>query len=121
MNESADLLYSPQQARIIVMGCAELMEGFALLGFETWSNADKHDVETLMVKLLKEEAHALVLLESHLAHFDSAVLKNIRENSGTIIVTEIPAFHSPDDYSPVIDNLIIQALGPNALVDKDDE
>lgn len=102
------------------MGGAELMQGFALLGFEVWPDARRDDVERLMLDLLQHEQKALVLLESHLAHFQTPVLKRIRENGGNIIVTEIPSLHAPDVYHPVIDDLIVQALGPNALDDHND-
>lgn len=110
-----------QETRIIVMGREELMQGFALLGFEVWPDARENDVEELIVDLLKHDHKAFVMLESHLAHFQTPVLKQIRETGGNVIVTEIPSFHTPNDYHPVIDNLIVQALGPNALEDNDDE
>ncbi|MCW8931655.1 MAG: hypothetical protein OQL19_15665 [Gammaproteobacteria bacterium] len=107
--------------RIVVMGNVDLMQGFALLGFETWPDAQKSDVEKLLLDLLEHHEKALVMLESHLAHFDTPILKKIREKGGNIILTEIPSFYKPDDYHPVIDSLIMQALGPNALEDKNDE
>jgi len=110
-----------QTTRIIVMGSAELMQGFALLGFEVWPDASGDDVEHLMLDLLRQEQKAFVLLESHLAHFHTPVLKRIRENGGNIIVTEIPSFNAPDKYHPVIDDLIVQALGPNALDDQNEQ
>ena len=103
--------------RVIVMGTSELMEGFALLGFEVWPDASIKDVESIFMELLEHRQKAFVMLESHLAHFQSPLLKRIRETGGDIIVTEIPSFKTPDDYHPHIDNLILQALGPNALND----
>lgn len=121
MADSGSFVSAENQAtRIIVMGGAELMQAFALLGFETWADASDQDVERLMIELLEQEQKAFVMLESHLAQFQTPVLKRIRETGGNIIVTEIPSFQAPGEYHPVIDNLIVQALGPNALEDKND-
>ena len=121
MNQHEQQADHHSRTRVIVMGSTELMEGFSLLGFEVCPEATTSDVEQLMLELLEHRQKAFVMLESHLAHFQSPLLKRIRETGGDIIVTEIPSFQTPDEYHPVIDKLIVQALGPNALEDGIDE
>lgn len=120
MNSNTLQFKKESKTRVIVMGCAGLLEGFALLGFEVWPDAGESDVEQVILELLENKQKAFVMLESYLAHFQSPLLKRIRESGGDIIVMEIPSFTAPDEYHPVIDSLILQALGPNAL-DKDAE
>lgn len=107
--------FSETETRMIAMGNRPLMEGFALLGFETWPNASTEDLDKLLNELLRSEQKALLLLETHLSQSPSDLLLKIRTHGGKIIVTEVPAINASDKFHPYVEDLVIQVLGKNAL------
>jgi vacuolar-type H+-ATPase subunit F/Vma7 len=98
------------EARLIAMGGAALMQGFALIGFETWPDADEHTVERVLTDVLRKRQRALVLLEPHLARCDCAALRVVLTEGGRIVVSEIPPLEKPQDYRPVVDDLLATAV-----------
>lgn len=103
--------------RLLAMGSAPLVEGFALLGFETFPDATAEDVERLLAGMLRERERALVFLEQTLAT-DGEALKLIRREGGGILVTEIPALGSPESYRSPVEELVMKVLGPGALEER---
>ena len=94
------------EARLIAMGSAPLMQGFALIGFETWPEADEETLEQVLTELLRERQRAVVLLEPHLARCDCAALRMVLTEGGRIVVGEIPPLDAPGDYRPALDGLL---------------
>lgn len=103
--------------RMIALGAAPLMEGFALIGFETYSNASKEQLEQLLEQLVHSNTRALVLLEEGLAHSAGPWLRRVRNEGGNIVVTEIPALHQAHEYHPQVEDLVKSILGAGALDD----
>lgn len=103
------------ETRIIAMGSTLLMEGFALVGLETWPDATSADVEAVIGELLRQRQKALVLLESDLMHDPGPVLTRAGRKSDHIILAEIPALESPEDDRPAVERLVGDLLGPRAL------
>lgn len=102
-------------ARLIVLGSAGLTEGFSLIGAEVYPDADQAKVEEVLAQLVKEGSQALVLLESGLAHAGGTWLNRLRNESGRIVVTELPPLSAPYDYAPAVDEVVRAVLGPEAL------
>ena len=102
------------EGRLIAMGGAALMQGFALIGFETWPDADEKDLESVLTELLRERQRALVRLEPRLARCDCAPLRMVMNEGGRIVVTEIPPLEAPADYRPVVDELLATSM-PGSL------
>ena len=100
--------------RILAMGNSALMDGFALLGMETWPDASLGDVEYLLKQLLRNQERAMIYLQSDLAQADSAVLDMIRNEGGNILISEIPDILSAQEYHAPVDQLIARVLGANA-------
>ena len=50
--------------RLIAMGHAALMEGFNLIGLETYPDADQATLEQLLAKLVTTNQNALLFLET---------------------------------------------------------
>jgi vacuolar-type H+-ATPase subunit F/Vma7 len=103
------------QSRMIAMGSAALMQGFALIGFETYPDADVQAVETVLEQLVREDARALLLLEDRLARSEGPWLKRVRNEGGGIVITELPALNQPEAYRPLVEELVTAILGPRAL------
>lgn len=103
------------ETRIVAMGSTLLMEGFALVGLETWPDATSADVETVIDELLRQRQKALVLLESDLMRDPGPVLARAIHRSDHIIIAEIPSLPSPEDDRPAVEALIRKLLGPRAL------
>lgn len=116
MSPHADPLRVPSPgARLVVMGHAGLVEGFGLIGAELYPDADASQVESVLAGLVANGSEALVLLESHLAHAGGAMLTQLRNSGGRIVVTELPPLHAPQDFSPAVDEVVRAVLGPEAL------
>jgi len=107
--------FSEAETRMIAMGSRPLMEGFALLGFETWPNATTEELESLLLELLKSGQKALLLLETQLSQSKSSILSNVRTHGGKIIITEVPEINASHEFHPFVEDLVTQILGKNAL------
>jgi vacuolar-type H+-ATPase subunit F/Vma7 len=107
----------PADTRLIVMGSAELTLGFRLIGFETYPEATRDDVESVLRELLSRKQKALVLLEPELARSGARSLELVRNEGGHIVVTEVPSLAAPEDYHPEVEDVVRSVLGPGALED----
>ena len=67
------------RTRLIAMGSSALMEGYALIGFETWPEAGADDVEQVLTDLLGHRHRALIFLEPRLARSGGAMLQKVRQ------------------------------------------
>lgn len=101
--------------RMIALGAAPLMEGFALIGFETYANASPAQLEELLEMLVRADARALVLLEEGLARSTGPWLNRVRNEGGNIVVTEVPALNQAQAYHPQVEDLVTAILGASAL------
>lgn len=98
------------EARLIAMGSAPLMQGFALIGFETWPDADEATLEQVLTGLLRERQRALLLLEPGLARCECAALRMVLNEGGRIVVSEIPPLEAADAYRPALDELLATTM-----------
>lgn len=106
---------SDGSTRMIALGSAPLMEGFALIGFEIHPNASAEQLEALLEQLVRTQTRALVLLEEGLAHGNGPWLSRVRNEGGNIVITELPALHRPESYHPRVEDLVTSILGASAL------
>lgn len=102
-------------ARLVVLGSAGLAEGFSLIGAEVYPDADSAQVDAVLAGLVQEGAQALVLLEADLARSGGQWLNRLRNEGGSIVVTELPSLSSPEHYAPAVDDVVRAVLGPEAL------
>lgn len=103
--------------RLIAMGQAPLMEGFRLIGIETFADADAATVERVLADLVRNTEQALVFLEHDLARAGGRWLEYARNEGGRIVVTEIPPLALPETYAPAVDQLVRAILGGGALAE----
>jgi len=101
--------------RLIVMGGAVLCEGFTLLGFESYPNASPVQMESLLADLLKNKEKALIFVEDYLTREPQANFLQVRGEASGIIITEIPALSTPENYHPTVEALVMRVLGGSAL------
>lgn len=104
-----------RNVRMLALGSAALMDGFALLGFETYPDADSDMLNRVLKELLEQKSRALVLVEPVLCDRPSALLRRLRVEGGQILITEIPPLQSPHNYHSDIDDLLHSVLGSEAL------
>ena len=105
----------PGPARVIVAGSAALTEGFALIGVETLPDATSQQLDELLAELWRDDQKALVFIEHGLARSAGPWLKRVRDDSGRIVVTEVPPLHTPGDYHPLVEDVVRAVLGASAL------
>ncbi|NJO15516.1 MAG: hypothetical protein HC877_07150 [Thioploca sp.] len=101
--------------KLIFMGSQTLAEGFALLGFETVSNATVETVENILGQLLKDKASALIFLEDNLTAKPGPMFLQARTQAAGMIITEIPSLNRPENYRPPVEDLVAKVLGPSVL------
>ena len=65
------------------------MEGFALIGFETYADPTPETVEKLMEELLRNQGAALVVIEQSLTRNPGRFLLGVQREGGRIVITEI--------------------------------
>ncbi len=102
-------------ARMIALGSAALMEGFALIGFETHVDPAPEAIEKLMQELLHKQQAALVVIEQSLTKNPGRHLLRAQSEGGRIVITEIPEIHLSGSYHSRVENLVQTILGPNSL------
>ena len=94
------------QTRVIALGTAALMDGFAMIGIETIRDATPESVETLLARLSATDQRAVIFLERELARGDGPWLRHVRAKGGRIIIVEIPSLNAPDDYRPRVEEMV---------------
>jgi vacuolar-type H+-ATPase subunit F/Vma7 len=102
-------------ARMIALGSAALMEGFALIGFETHVDPAPEDIDGLMRDLLRTQQAALVVIEHQLTAHPGRHLLRAQNEGGRIVITEIPELRQPENYHSRVETLVQQALGAGTL------
>ena len=102
-------------ARIIVAGSAALTEGFAVIGVETLPDATPGQLDELLADLWKGDQKALVFIEHGLARSAGPWLRRVRDDSGRIVVTEVPPLQAPREYHPLVEDVVRSVLGASAL------
>jgi vacuolar-type H+-ATPase subunit F/Vma7 len=102
-------------ARLIALGSSALMEGFELIGFETYPDPAPEVLETLFHELLRKHQAALVVIEQGLAQNPGPYLMRAQSEGGRIIITEIPEIMQSASYHSRVENLVQSILGSAAL------
>jgi len=102
-------------ARMIALGSAALMEGFGLVGFETYADPSPETVEKLLEDLLHNRRAALVVIEQSLAKNSDRYLLHAQRQTSRIVITEIPEIHLSESYRSRVESLVESALGPASL------
>ena len=102
-------------ARMIALGSAALMEGFALIGFETYADPAPETMEKLLRELLHNQQAALVVIEQGLARQPGRYLQRAQSEGSRIVITEIPEIHLSGSYHSRVEDLVQHILGPAAL------
>jgi vacuolar-type H+-ATPase subunit F/Vma7 len=102
-------------ARMIALGSAALMEGFALIGFETHADPTPESIEDLLQELQRTQQSALIVIEQSLARDPGRHLQRAQREGGRIVITEIPEIGMSGSYHSRVESLVQSLLGPAAL------
>lgn len=101
--------------KIVAIGSGPLMDGFALLGIETFADADPERINTLLTELEHSREHALVYLQQDLMSADIPMIRHLRIQGGSILICEIPGLGTAGDYQPEVEKLIGRVLGNSIM------
>lgn len=104
-----------QDTRLIALGSAVLVEGFRLIGFESYADATPEQVEELLQELVRKRHKAFIVMEQSLFRGDLPMLKRVRGQEGRIVVVEAPALQAPEEYHPPVDELVRRLFGSSML------
>ncbi len=98
------------KARLIAMGDEALVQGFALIGFETWPDADAGELDELLGELIQMRQQALVLLQSRLMRSGMPNLQRVLDEGGRIVIAEIPSLEQADGFRPSVEEMLHAVL-----------
>lgn len=98
------------KARLIAMGDEALVQGFALIGFETWPDADPDELDDLLGELMQMRQQALVLLQSRLMRSGMPNLQRVLDEGGRIVIAEIPSLEQADGFRPSVEEMLHAVL-----------
>jgi len=101
--------------KIIAIGNAALMDGFALLGIKTYADASAEEINAVLTELMRKRERALVYLQQNLMSADIPMVQQLRTRGGLILICEIPDLHTAEDYQPEVEKLIGRVLGSSVL------
>ena len=101
--------------KIIAIGNSALMDGFALLGIETYADASADEINAVLTDLVHQRERALVYLQQDLMSAEIPMIQQLRVQGGSILICEIPDLHTADDYQPEVEKLIGRVLGSSIL------
>lgn len=100
-----------ESARLLFLGQRALAEGFALIGFEIWPDADVKVLDQTLATLRREKRGALVIIDQMLADAGSRLLPQIHAEGRHVVVIEVPALAGPQDFHLAIDDQVQALLG----------
>lgn len=104
--------------RVVALGGSALMQGFALIGAETYEDATEEDVERVLAELLRGQDQALVFVENRLVTHGGRHLERVRREGGRVIVSEVPPLDTPESYRPPVEALVVRVVGASALEER---
>lgn len=105
--------------KIMAMGNSALMDGFSLLGIKTYVDESTETINSVLSELKRQQQRALIYMQQDLMNADIPMVKQLRENGGSILICEIPNLQEADDYQPAVEKLIGRVLG-SAVLEKSD-
>jgi vacuolar-type H+-ATPase subunit F/Vma7 len=80
---------------MLFVGDDSLADGFRLIGFETFPNAQPGEVDRLFRSLIKGGEKAFVIVEDRLMQADIPALQRVRAEGGRIVVASVPRLNAP--------------------------
>lgn len=101
--------------KIIAMGSAALMDGFALLGIKTYADESAEVVDNVLSELHRNRERALVFIQQNLFDAKIPMVEQLRNRGGSILICEIPDLQAAQDYQPRVETLIRRVLGSSVL------
>lgn len=104
--------------KIIAIGDPALMDGFALLGIQTYADESVDQINAMLTELARSRERALIFIQQHLMSADIPMIQQLRMQGGSILICEIPNLAAADDYQPEVEKLIRRVLGSSVLEKK---
>jgi vacuolar-type H+-ATPase subunit F/Vma7 len=99
-----------RKARLIAMGDEALVQGFALIGFETWPDAGVIELDELLAELMMTKEQALVLLQSSLMESGTPNLRRALDEGGRIVIAEIPSLEQAGSFESSVEQMLHAVL-----------
>ncbi len=100
---------------IIAMGDAALMDGFALLGIQTYVGQSNEVINQVLQDLKHNKKRALVFVQQDLMDADIPMLSRLRNGGGSILICAIPQLDQARNFRPEVEQLIGRVMGQHML------
>ena len=106
---------SQKYDRMLFFGQSVLADGYALVGFETWPDADKKVMEQELLAIHNRRENAFVIIDASIDVSNSSVLSTIKRESGRILIIEVPELSSPESFSIDTDDRVGMLMGQSGV------
>lgn len=118
MTSMSDAIANPAAehtpTRLIFMGEEALADGFALVGFETHPNPTPRQLDQLLAALIRDRERAFLVLDAAMGASDSKLLDQVCSEGGRIVISQVPALRTPDQFDSNLDRQIRLLTGESA-------
>jgi len=101
--------------KIFAMGSAALMDGFALLGIQTYADPSAEMINDVLAGLKQRNERALVFMQQDLMKAEIPMVTRLRQRGGSILLCAIPHLDQADNYQPEVEQLIGRVMGQSVL------
>lgn len=101
--------------KMIAIGGAALMDGFALLGIKTYADETAETINNVLSELHRNRDRVLVFIQQNLFDADIPMIQQLRNRGGLILICEVPDLQAAKDYQPRVELLIRRVLGSSVL------
>lgn len=101
--------------KILAMGDSALMDGFALIGIQTYADQSVENINSILSELRRRRERALVFIQQDLMGLDIPMIRYLRNRGGMILICEIPKLGQAEHYQPAVERLIEKVLGSAVL------
>ncbi|MDJ0882211.1 MAG: V-type ATP synthase subunit F [Gammaproteobacteria bacterium] len=104
--------------KIVAMGSSALMDGFALLGIQTYADLSLEKINDVLLDVKRKHRRALVFLEQDIINADIPMVNRWRNQGGSMLICEIPALDQLNEFQPEVEQLIARVMGTSVLENK---
>jgi len=104
--------------KVVAIGDAALMDGFALLGIQTYADQTLEAINNVLRELKTKHGRALVFMQQNLMKADIPMVERLRNQGGSILICEIPGLDQVNSFEPDVERMISRVMGSSVLEDK---
>lgn len=104
-----------KQTRLLFIGGPALTDGFRLVGFQTLTDPEVEQIDRLIETLLETRQNAFMVIEQSAEALQSKMLRQVRQEGGRIVISEVPSLQDPTCFHCELDKQIERLMGGSQI------